>query len=91
MGFLCVAGILTRQVGFESKGLELDLQKTAADYSFDPSEQAGKNLAIWGRMDCGPIRRFVFFWCVFFLVILLRGILCLDPPKNHYESLNTCF
>ena len=26
-------------VGFESKGLELDLQKTAADYSFDPSEQ----------------------------------------------------
>ena len=31
---------MTRQVGFESKGLELDLQKTAADYSFDPSEQA---------------------------------------------------
>lgn len=82
MGFLCVAGILTRQVGFESKGLELDLQKTAADYSFDPSEQAGKNLAIWGRMDCGPIRRFVFF-----LVRVLFGYFTpwnfvFRPPKK---------
>ncbi len=39
--FLCHDSPVTRQVGFESKGLELDLQKTAADYSFDPSEQAG--------------------------------------------------
>lgn len=83
MGFLCVAGILTRQVGFESKGLELDLQKTAADYSFDPSEQAGQKPRDMGTDGLWRIiRRFVFcFEGACFWLFLLRGILCLDPAK----------
>ena len=77
--------ILTRQVGFESKGLELDLQKTAADYSFDPSEQAEKK-----PRDAGPdglwriIRRFVFcfFWCVCFFGYFTPWNFVFGPPQK---------
>ena len=69
------------QVGFEWKGEELDLQKTAADYSFNPSEQVGR---------CATATENVKIVKIYFLSLVVTYpslfVVPLESPQSAHET-----